>query len=232
MINWNVEFDKLIFKNYEEETFEKFIKIKGAYLHKQIYDVLLSYNAKEVTYHELCSIIRYDKNLRDTLYKYLATVEEKLRSELFTKYDVDTTDCIYKRTKGLEKLKKDIHIKTNFVNSNLYFCYQLDLGATIDLLENLNFYNNKDIFTDLRQIKELRNRVMHHNILVAGNATDRIQAEINLQNLKNQIVVLCKYLPCDYQKGFQTEISNLNVNKKTGQHYLDKLCLENIAWNI
>lgn len=231
MINCGVKFDKLTFKNYEKETFEKFIKIKGAYLHKQIYDVLLSYNAEEVTYYELSNIIRYDKNLRDTLYKYLATFEEKLRSELFAKYDVDTTDCIYKRTKGLEKLKKDIHIKTNFENSNLYFCYRLDLGATIDLLENLNFYS-KVIISDLRQIKELRNRVMHHNILVVGNATDRIQAEINLQNLKHQIAILCKHLPCDYQKGYQTEISNLNVNKKTGQHYLDKLCLENIAWNI
>ena len=82
-------FEKLTFASpREKEDFEKYKKLKGVYLHKQVYDILLEANGGKVTYHELSSIIRYDKNLRDTLYIYLATAEEYLRALLCEKYDV------------------------------------------------------------------------------------------------------------------------------------------------
>ena len=152
MIYNDVNFDKLIFENKEMNDFKKFIKIKGIYLHKQIYDALLSYNKDKVTYYELSSVIRYDKSLRDILYKYLATFEEKLRSELFERYDVESNNFQYKSLKGLGKLKKDIKSKMNKENSNLYYCFQLDLGTTISLIEFLKFYD-KRVISDLRKIK-------------------------------------------------------------------------------
>ena len=87
-------FEKLTFASPKEEAdFEKYKKLKGIYLHKQVYDILLEANGGEsVTYYELSSIIRYDKNLRDTLYIYLATAEEYLRALLCEKYDV-AEDC-------------------------------------------------------------------------------------------------------------------------------------------
>lgn len=231
MIYKGVNFDKLIVADNEMCDFEKYIKIKGVYLHKQIYDVLTAYNSDTVTYSELSSVIRYDKNLRDTLYKYLATFEEYLRANLFAKADVANQEYIYKGHSGLEKLKNDIQPKNDNIISNLFFCFQLEFGSTIELLEHIKFYNNA-IFSDFRQIKELRNQVMHHNVLVLGQATNKAQVEANLQKLKKQVTLLCKYLPEDYQSGFQTSIKNLNINKRTGQRYLDKLCLENIEWDI
>ena len=57
-------FEKLTFSSpKEQEDFEKYKKLKGVYLHKQVYDILLEANGGEnVTYSELSSIIRYDKN--------------------------------------------------------------------------------------------------------------------------------------------------------------------------
>ena len=62
-------FEKLTFASpKEKEDFEKYKKLKGVYLPKQVYDILLEANGGEtVTYAELSSIIRYEKNLRDTL---------------------------------------------------------------------------------------------------------------------------------------------------------------------
>ncbi len=226
-----VDFDKLIVANTEMHDFEKYVESKGVYLHKQIYDVLTTYNLDKVSYYELSSIIRYDKNLRDTLYKYLAAFEEYLRANLFAKYDVSNSSYIYKGHKGLEKLKYDIQLKTNNAISNLYFCFQLELGPTIDLFEHVKMYDSTTL-SDFRQIKELRNQVMHHNVLVLGQSTNKEQAETNLQTLKKRIALLCKYLPEEYRKGFQTSIENLNINKKTRYRYLEKLYLENIKWNI
>ena len=58
-------FDKLTFASpKEKEDFEKYKKLKGVYFHKQVYDILIEANGEEnVTYSELSSIIRYDKNL-------------------------------------------------------------------------------------------------------------------------------------------------------------------------
>jgi hypothetical protein len=56
-------FDQLTFASpKEKEEFEKYKRLKGVYLHKQVYDILLEANGGGVTYHELSSIIRYDKN--------------------------------------------------------------------------------------------------------------------------------------------------------------------------
>lgn len=231
MIYKGVNFDKLIVADNEMRDFEKYIEIKGVYLHKQIYDVLATYSSDTVTYYELSSVIRYDKNLRDTLYKYLATFEEYLRANLFAKYDVANQEYLYKGCKGFERLKKDIQSKTDNSESNLYYCFQLELSPTIDLFEHIGMYNDTTLL-DFRQIKELRNHVMHHNVLVLGQSTNKAQAEANLQKLKKQVTLLCKYLPEEYKSGFQTSIENLNINRKTGRHYLDKLFLENIEWNI
>lgn len=226
-----VDFDKLIISDYERSDFEKYVEIKGVYLHKQIYDVLVTYGLDSITYYELSSIIRYDKNLRDTLYKYLATFEENLRAKLFEKFDIENQDHNYKGSQGFNKLKKDIRPKRDDAISNLYFCFQLELGQTIDLLEHIKFCNDV-ILSDFKQIKDLRNHVMHHNVLVLGQAINKEQAENNLQTLKKQVALLRKYLPEEYRKGFQTSIENLNTSSKTDLRYLDKLCLENIEWNI
>lgn len=226
-----VDFGKLVLSKNEQNDFEKYTTIKGVYLHKQIYDVLLTHNTEQVSYYELSSVIRYDKNLRDKLYIYLATFEESLRAELFSNYDVETTKTVYKGKKGLNKLKNDIREKANTNFSNLYSCFELELGPSIELLEYLNI-SDENTINELKQIKDLRNSVMHHNVLVLGKATNKKEAEDNLNVLRKQIALLSKHLPHDYQSGFQRDINSLNLNTKTGKPYLDKLCLGEIQWNI
>lgn len=67
-----------------QKDFEKYINIKGKFLFKQVYDFLLSIPGNtNATYYQVSSCIRYDKNLRDKLYIYLATFEEFLRAKIF-----------------------------------------------------------------------------------------------------------------------------------------------------
>lgn len=226
-----INFEKLVLTESEQKDFEKYAKIKGVYLHKQVYDVLLSYNSEQVSYSELSSVIRYDKNLRDKLYIYLATFEESLRAELFSKYDIESAEHTYKRMQGLNKLKDNIRENKDMYYSNLYSCYELELGFTIELFEFLKLRDENTI-KELKQIKDLRNCVMHHNVLVLGKARNKEEAGENLNTLRKQIALLSKYLPNDYHSGFQRDINNLNLNSKTGKPYLDKLCLGEIQWNI
>ena len=99
-------FDKLTFASSKEKAdFEKYKKLKGIYLHKQVYDILLEVNGEEnVTYYELSSIIRYDKNLRDTLYIYLATIEENLRVLLLDNFDLKPNTPKFKQRPSTQTL--------------------------------------------------------------------------------------------------------------------------------
>ena len=88
-------FEKLRFKTKREETeFNKYIKLKGEFLYKQIYDILLE-NKEIIWYEEISSYVRYDKNLRDKLYIYFACAEEYLRAMLLDKYDVNSSSKRY-----------------------------------------------------------------------------------------------------------------------------------------
>lgn len=99
-------FKNLTLKMTKKKFFEKYLKLKGIYLHKQIYEILLEINQENVQYSDLSSIIRYDKNLRDLLYIYFATTKEYLRSILFAKFDLPD-DCPFKNNKKflLDNLK-------------------------------------------------------------------------------------------------------------------------------
>lgn len=201
-------FEKLINKNPD---FSKFIKIKGEYLHKQVYDLLLELNnQKEVNYEELSSIIRYDKCLRDKLYIYLATFEEYIRAYIFRNYDLAETPK--EKNAPIDKLVKITVKKFETDNSKLYYYFNYDLGKTISYLEKNNDELVKSL--DLESIRQLRNHVMHHNLITIGNSKTVKEMSNNLKKLKNQILALKVALPEDYRKGFINDINILKCDNK------------------
>ena len=206
-------FEKLNYNN-KEDVFNKYVKLKGEYLHKQVYDVLIDKNSRSVNYEDLSSIIRYDKCLRDLLYIYLATFEELLRSEIFRRYDIQSRAKVYKRNSDVNDLVNDSFEKTSEnETSNLYFCFRLDLGSTISFLEKKKMFDD-DTIKDLRLIKDLRNNVMHHNLIVIGNSETWNDAVKSKHELENMIRMLCKYLPDDYRSGFKKKVNELICDVK------------------
>lgn len=202
-------FENIKFES-NQKYFDKYLYLKGEYLHKQIYEVLKG-DIKQVLYSDLSSIIRYDKNLRDKLYIYLSTFEEFLRSEIFRKYDVKSSDFVYRNVKGLKQLLSDVFEKTNHDYSNLYYCYELDLGLTISFIEQTKFYDD-NVIKDLFIIRNLRNRVLQHNLLVFSNKRTMKEVMKNKKTLKDEIKVLYNILPNDYKKGLIADINSLKCD--------------------
>ena len=128
-------FAQLTFTNEKEkQEFKKYLSLKGKYLYKQVYDILLEKNKGTVSYQELSSLIRYDKNLRDTLYIYLATCEEYLRALLLKSYDVASDSPKFEQHcyKPLIDALKD---KDDLSKSNLYFKLDIDLSILIRICQ-------------------------------------------------------------------------------------------------
>ncbi len=208
----------LVFENLiigqNQKDFEKYIKIKGKFLFKQVYDFLLSIPGnKNATYDQVSSCIRYDKNLRDKLYIYLATFEEFLRAKIFDKYDIkDAKYVINKKDENyISDLYKEI-IKTNDnETSNLYNIFNLDLGDTISIVQQLQMFDQKTI-EEFHKIRKLRNEVMHHNLIILGKETILEKVKANQDIIKKYVISLANQLPEGYKDNFIDDINRLRCD--------------------
>lgn len=217
-------FEKLTFASpREKEDFEKYKKLKGVYLHKQVYDILLEADGGEtVTYAELSSIIRYDKNLRDTLYIYLATVEEQLRVLLLDNFDLKPNTPKFNQRPSTKTLCDALVLKQDFEASDLYFKLQTDFKVLMETCVKMNVASITDDV--LSYVKALRNDVMHHHLLILGGAHNFKEARDNFVSFERKINSLITLLPDEYTKGFLDDITNLNG--KPYKQFLTKFYLE------
>ena len=217
-------FEKLTFASpKEKEDFEKYKKLKGVYLHKQVYDILLEVNGGEnVTYYELSSIIRYDKNLRDTLYIYLATVEEQLRVLLLDNFDLKQNTPKFKQRPSTQTLCDALVPKQYLESSELYFKLKADFKVLMETCAKKSLISISDEVMSL--IKLLRNDVMHHHLLIFGGAHNLKEAKDNFASFERKIDALITSLPTEYVIGFRDDITKLNG--ASHEKYLTKFYLE------
>ena len=217
-------FEKLTFASPKEEAdFEKYKKLKGVYLHKQVYDILLEANGGEtVTYAELSSIIRYDKNLRDTLYIYLATVEEQLRVLLLDNFDLKPNTPKFKQRPSTQTLCDALVPKQYLESSELYFKLKADFKVLMETCAKKSLISISDEVMSL--VKLLRNDVMHHHLLIFGGAHNLKEAKDNFASFERKIDALITLLPTEYVIGFRDDITKLNG--ASHEKYLTKYFLE------
>lgn len=198
--------------NEEKINFEKYVKIRGKFVLKQIYDFLLNFNKEKVEYADLSTCIIYDKNLRDNLYIYLATFEEYLRSQIFDKYEINEDFNFDSKEKNyIEKMAENIYESNNKEYSVLYANFSLDLGKTITLIKCLKMFGEEKL-EEFEAIRVLRNRVMHHNLIVLANGKSLDSVANNKEKIKRGIVALSKNLPDGYGQNFIKIINSLRCD--------------------
>lgn len=196
------------FKNEKEEIeYNKYLKLKGKYLYNQVYKVLLG-KSSQIEYKDFSSLIRYDKNLRDFLYKYLATFEEYIRVIIFENLIYSGDDNITHNNYNKIIFQKD----NSKFDMNLYNHFNLELGPTIEILLKYELINEEQK-NNFYQIRQLRNFVMHFNMLILGKIFNYEEALDNKTKIQNQIKILKKCLPLEYQKGFKVDLNNLIINE-------------------
>lgn len=217
-------FNNLTFNNDTERAeFGKYIKLKGECLHKQVYDILSEANSGSVTYYELSSLIRYDKNLRDKLYIYFATAEEYLKAQLTNRYDTDIQlpEYIHYK-KDIINLLNNLRERMSLSPSNLFYKLNIDFQALLHICRIKDIIDITD--NQEQQLNKLRNHTMHHSILLFGQAHNLKEAKDNFKSLEKQLKAFVKLLPEEYSQGFSSDINKLN--SRDGQKYLDKFYLE------
>ncbi len=206
-------FERLVFDSeIEKEEFNKYVKIQGKYFYKQFYDIFSKKFKGDVSYSLIKSCVKYDKNLRDTLYIYLATFEEQLRAKIFDEYDINKDFSFKCKRKDLvDNIAKNIFLSTGGNSSILYEKFNLDLGETILLVRKLKFFNTTQC-EEFDSIRVLRNRVMHHNVLVLGKGKTYNEMIKNKDDVKRRILDLANNLPDGYRENFLKELNEIKCD--------------------
>ena len=169
----------------------------------------------------MSSLIRYDKNLRDTLYIYLATCEEYLRALLLKHYDV-AIDCPKFNQHRSNSLMHELKEKNEFSQSNLYFKLNVDFSILLQICQEKGLINISP--QNRKYIKTLRNHTMHHAMLLLGQANNLEEVYANFNVLEKQLNALLYLLPQEYQVGFIDSIKKLNGTGR--KKFLQKFYLE------
>lgn len=208
-------FPKLEFNtDIEEDTFNGYLDYKGLFLHKHVYDAFLLYQAN-VNYKDLSGYIMYDKGIRNLLYKNLSSVEEYYRAKLINNYDIN---------KVLEdpynsNISKDDLIKTNGETSNLYyysFSKYFTFSKLINLLDGLRLLNETEKI-ELNEIKNFRNKVMHHNLIILGYYLNKEKIENQIKEIEHNCELIFKHLPDTMKGPFQSNLNACNHLSKTSR---------------
>ena len=196
---------KIVFNNDEERDDALFyIKVKGLYLHVLILNYLSKGNeGTTITWKQISNELRLDKGLRDTLYIYLATLEEYIRAYISNKYENDIVQSFWvigcKRNDIKGNIEKGMPLFEVLQNT--------DLGTIIEQVKALPQEDRSELFglvgTDenLSAVKELRNCVGHHKFLKTYKFKKCNVGGYQSSSLKNNIKNLRQLLPEEYRYG-------------------------------
>lgn len=193
----------------DKDNFNQYSPIRGVQVYKIIFKALYNItNNTDFSYGEVNSFVRYDKAIKDELFTYLGTLEDIIRKYIFDNFDLKS-GIQYKKKYICFKDIKDKIIR--FENkghdvTELYSRWSLMFGGIIDFLEYYDI--SKFDLGKLKQVKELRNDVMHHATLLftcSGNS----KANETIQRIK----ALIELLPSQYI-GLKTNINNITSKVK------------------
>ena len=200
-IDFRTVFPLLTFKNNEDILCREYMKTRGFYVYKQVYDALVNWipDTKEITYEQFSSFIRYDKSIRDKLYIYLAAAEEYLRSIIFDELEINHAPTDFSsESLEISELRERTH-EEQWKDSNLYFysyVRNFDFGLIKQIFVKFSLESKYGIYQeDLTAIRILRNKVMHHNMLLLSYFTERSKIEETIKGIELGIEALYRLLP-------------------------------------
>ena len=209
-------------ENLSEEdlkNFKRYSPVRGKIIYRLIFNEL-SKSGEFFTYTDLNCILRYDKALKDCLFKYIGALEETLKTYIFSNYDLKCTNISGNKSneekqpyRSWEKISNAVEEYDNSSGeiTELYKRFALNFGDIIKFLrENKCPYD----CVKLGEIKKLRDRVMHHLPLLIHE-----KEELVANDRENQIGFLKDMLPDQYKHNLIKSIDGL-TNKTKEQ--LDK----------
>lgn len=200
----------------EKKNYDDYSKIRGEQQYRIIYETLVKIDSN-VSWNDVNSFVIFDKAIKDTLFKYLGTLEELIKNDLIVRYDFDPESnykCeeyhYFKQLPNCVSKNQQADEITDF-----YKYFALNFGDMISFIEEYDKEVKKYDIQKLKIILKLRNNVMHHSPLLFN-----YNFESTSKETMEKINVLISLLPDRYKTGEKGGIvNNLRcINNKTKEN--------------
>lgn len=211
----------------EKKRYDEYIKTSGIGNCYFAAIALRNYtNKNHIEYSVFSSLIRYDKSLREQMYKWLSTFEEAYKEKLFKRLEYSGGE-IELREINNDKIR-DFQIINGGYGINFYKSCELTLGGIIQLINLKKEINVKeDEISHLKRIKKLRDSLMHHQFILIDKSSELTPKSIdkNIKVRHLQIESLLSMLDLSHRK---TLIESLNqlTDKTSSPIKLEKFQIE------
>lgn len=205
--------ENILVNGKKDEEYNMYLKVRGYGVYQVVYQAISLLSKDEfVNIEDFKGLIRYDKRLRDNLYRYLATVEEYLKSEIWNRLKYTGNKTITKLDNyTLDRLEHSEKFDYNFFKHSSF-----DFSTICNLNDRFQLGYDK---TDLTNIRLLRNKVMHHNFLLIDchKEVTIVAISDNLSNINTHLKSLYKILPPNWNESFKNSVNRSNLNKENNQ---------------
>ena len=211
-------FKNLIISDEDKKLADRYLASKGIEKHIILKKMLFSFvEGKELEYSMIASVYRYDKRLRNILFKYISYLEEFYRAVI-----LDTYRFSAKNVKWIDDIKEKLDEQNWDLDATLERIEFSTLLKQADLLpprirKRFLFPQNKHHNENSKAVRGLRNAVMHNKFLLLyrGFETCYVNGvdEGKSTNLKANILNLLSFLPEEVAENCREEI-NAAKNEK------------------
>lgn len=211
-------YQNLIISDEDKIRAEKAIKSKGVEKHILIKNKLLTWNENEsIEYAKVASTYRYEKRIRNVLFKYISYLEEFYRAIILDNY--------------INKIKQkfwinELQLRIKEFSNNLNDALEhIDFSSLLIQCQKLPkqkqelclFPRSKYLKENSIALKELRNAVMHNKFLLLYRGFDECYVDGvdagKSTNLKANILNLIQFLPSEVGKQCIIEINDCKEDR-------------------
>lgn len=212
-------FENLIIDDVDRVNVTKSLKSKGVEKHIQIKEKLLSWQDSDcIEYSKIASTYRYDKRIRNTLFKYISYLEEFCRSIILDNYILNVNQVFW--SKMLFKLIQKYKGNLNDALERLDFWGLLEQCKKLpDAAKKLCNFPTNHLNKNIRALVELRNAVMHNKFLLLyrGFEVCYVQGVDNNKSasIKANILNLIQFLPKEVGLQCSKDINSCKEDRNT-----------------
>lgn len=208
----NYFFNSVNISGKDEERAKNAILSKGIEKHIIILERLKAWSQSDkVDYRMIASVYRYDKRLRNVLFKFISYLEEYYRSIILDLYRFDWSKI---ELNGELKSKLEKHKDLNVALEDILFSSLTKQIRLIkgDVVGRFLFPNDTHLTKNFDALIELRNSVMHNKLLVLYHGFKECfpdDDELNKSaTLKSNILNLIRFLPEEIRNACRQEIKD------------------------
>ena len=211
----NEFFENVDIEESDRERAAKYLKAKGLFFHIQIKNKLLAWTPGDnVKYTQIASYYRYDKRIRNVLYKHIAYLEEYYRAAILDTY-FDNINQDFWIPEIKEKIDKDVSL--NMILEDLGFAELIKQMKRMpdEIKRRCVFVGRKRLRENTYALKELRNAVMHNKFLLLyrGFAMCYFRIGSPGASLRDNILNLISFLPQEVGEKLKEDINSCKKNR-------------------